>query len=142
MASAPLLPLDAGTWQSALEGEATGILKVDRALHLTAISDKNDWLTEEQLDLRRDREVAMDRIEMLARAGLYRRVFNPLTGTRPVSRDRFSVRQDPWRQDRFEDDPGAVVGALPSYLRPDRLVESGVHYTWDVMLPNKVPRGR
>jgi hypothetical protein len=62
-----------------------------------------------------------------------------MTGTRPVSQGRYSKNQDPWGQDwwdSFDDLPPGVP--LPSLYRGDRFVESGSHYCWDIMLPNRV----
>ncbi|QDF18646.1 hypothetical protein SEA_PUPPER_160 [Gordonia phage Pupper] len=52
---------------------------------LTRLADKQDYLTAEQLDLRRGREVynsnGVPDIHIVS--GLYRRAYNPLAGKRP-----------------------------------------------------------
>ena len=135
-----LLPLEGGGWQADLEEEGTAILKADRAMRGNAMTDKRDWFTEEQFALRREREVMSVSgrpIDRLVESGLYRREYNPLAGTRPTRRGRYSAAQDPWNQDSF-DSFGWASASLPSYSRLDRLVEGGQHYTWDIMLPGKV----
>lgn len=134
-----ILPLLPGPWQLRLEGEATEILIADRALHGKAISAKQDWFTEEQWELRRNREVYSDHpIDPLVESGLYRRAYNPLIRKRPTSRGRLSYRQDPWLQDTYEFTDFLHGAFLPSWSRHDRIVEGGVHYTWNIMLPNRV----
>lgn len=133
-----LLPLEPGSWQAELENQGTEILKADRALRRLGLNDKKDWLTEDQLALRTTREVQSARptdIDRLLYTGLYRRAYNPLAGTRPTRRGRYSRAQDPWQQDSYE--TFEWLGVLPSYSRPDRLVEGGEHYTWDIMLPQR-----
>jgi hypothetical protein len=134
-----LLPLVSGSWQLNLEAQATDILIADRALYGKTISAKQDWFTEDQWELRRSREVySVHPIDPLVESGLYRRAYNPMIRTRPTCRGRFSHRQDPWLQDTYEFtdfQPGAL---LPSWSRRDQIVEGGEHYTWDIMLPNRV----
>ena len=134
-----LLPLLPGPWQLRLEGEATEILIADRASHGKAVSAKQDWFTEDQWALRRNREVYSDHpIDPLVESGLYRRAYNPLSRERPTNRGRFSLRQDPWLQDTYEYTEWSHGVFLPAYSREDGLVEGGGHYTWDIMLPNRV----
>lgn len=98
-----------------------------------------DWLSDEQLELRRSREVQSvsgARIDRLIFSGIYRRAYNPLAGTRPTRQGRFGRRQDPWRQDAFEAF-GWTDAFIPSWSRADRMVEGGEHYTWDIMLPHQ-----
>lgn len=132
-----VLPLEEGFWQVELEEQATAILKADRALQGNALNAKKDWLSPDQLLLRTNREVySGHEIDPLIESGMYRRAFNPLARTRPTRRGRYSLAQDPWRQDGF-DSFGWDGAVLPSYSRPDRMVEGGEHYTWDIMLPHK-----
>lgn len=132
-----LLPLLPGPWQSDLDNEATDLLTADRALQGKAINAKKDWLSPDQLAERRDREVMSNHpIDRLIESGLYRRAHNPLAGTRPTGRSRFSLRDDPWRQDFYESTGLAVGVFIPSWSGTDRLVEGGGHYTWDIMLPH------
>lgn len=133
-----LLPLEPGSWQAELAGRATEILDTDRKLRKLGLNAKKDWLNEEQLNLRRDREVlSANPIDRLIESGLYRRSYNPLAGKRPTRRGRYSERQDPWRQDGYESFDWDGHSFLPAYNRPDRLVEGGQHYTWDIMLPHR-----
>lgn len=134
-----LLPLEPGSWQAELDGQGLAILMADRALQGNAINAKKDWFNEEQLELRRSREVQSSHpIDRLFYSGIYRRAYNPLAGTRPTRRGRLSHAQDPWRQDTYEvlDWDG---GSRPTYQ--DDLVEGGQHYTWDIMLPHRIPGG-
>lgn len=121
-----------------LESEATEILKTDRAMFGNAYHLKNDWFTDEQFLLRRDREVYSEHpLDPSIKSGLYRREYNPLFGKRPTKRNRYTLRQDPWMQDGYEsfDWIGSVF--IPSWGREDKMVEGGQHYTWDIMLPNR-----
>lgn len=134
-----LLPLASGSWQLRLEGEATDILIAERGRGSNAISARQDWFTEEQWTLRRNREVYSSQpIEPLVESGLYRRAYNPLIRERPTSRGRLSRRQDPWLQDTYEYTDFGPGVLLPSYSRQERIVEGGGHYTWDIMMPNRV----
>ena len=134
-----LLPLEPGSWQLRLEGEATDILTAERGRGSLAQSARQDWFTEEQWLLRRSREVYSDfPIDPMIESGLYRRAYNPLTRERPTSRRRFSLRQDPWLQFTYEDTEWSYGVFLPAYSREDGLVEGGGHYTWDIMLPNRM----
>ncbi|QIG58372.1 hypothetical protein SEA_SKOG_220 [Gordonia phage Skog] len=53
---------------------------------LTRLADKQDYLTAEQLDLRRGREVYNSNgvPDVHISSGLYRRAYNPLAGKRPT----------------------------------------------------------
>ena len=134
-----LLPLVSGSWQLRLEGEANDILIAERGRGSGAISAKQDWFTEEQWELRRGREVYSSHpIDPLVESGLYRRAYNPLIRERPTSRGRLSLRQDPRLQDTYEFTDFGPGAWLPAWSREDRLVEGGQHYTWDIMLPNRM----
>lgn len=138
-----LLPLTPGHWQADLEKQATDILMADRALQGNAINAKKDWFSEDQLRMRQDREVlSAHPVDRLIEAGLYRRAFSPLAGKRPTRRGRFSLRQDPWHQDSYEAFGWGGHVFAPSWSRPDRIVEGGEHYTWDIMLPHRVSLSR
>ena len=69
---------------SELEERANAILREGRK-GVTALSEKKDYLTEEQLSLRQAREVLNSNgvPDPSIRQGLYRRVYSPLAGTRP-----------------------------------------------------------
>ncbi len=137
-----LLPLTAGSWQQKIEERGTAILKTDRELRGKAHSDRQDWFTEEQFTLRRDREVYSGHpIDPLVESGLYRRAYNPQIGKRPTRRGRYSNLQDPWHQDGYESFDWTGDVAIPSWSRlVDRIVLGGQHYTWDIMLPHTAPR--
>jgi hypothetical protein len=72
---------------SSLEEQANAILREGRQ-GVTALSEKKDYLTEEQLSLRQAREVLNSNgfPDPSIRSGLYRRVYSPLAGTRPGRR--------------------------------------------------------
>lgn len=72
---------------SELEERANAILREGRK-GVTALSEKKDYLTEEQLSLRQAREVLNSNgvPDPSIRQGLYRRVYSPLAGTRPGRR--------------------------------------------------------
>lgn len=122
-----------------LETEADILLDWDRKQRRTVIF-KADILNATQLELRREREVySAYEIDPRIVSGLYRRSYNPLAGRRPTCRGRYSLAQDPWRQDTYES-LGWSNAAHPSYSREeDRIVEGGQHYTWDIMLPHRAP---
>lgn len=67
-----------------LEEQANAILREGRR-GVTALSEKKDYLTEEQLNLRQAREVlnANGVPDSSIRQGLYRRAYNPLSNLRP-----------------------------------------------------------
>jgi hypothetical protein len=69
----------------ALEQQANAILREGRR-GITALSEKKDYLTDEQMALRLQREVfnVNGVPDVHIRSGLYRRAFNPLTGRRPT----------------------------------------------------------
>lgn len=83
-----------------LEDEATLIIKHARK-DVKKISEKQDVLSPEQLDLRMSREVLSDRgfPDPSVFRGMYRREYNPQFGRRPR---RYSHASDPWRQDMYE----------------------------------------
>ena len=72
---------------SELEEQANAILREGRR-GITALSEKKDYLTEEQLNLRQAREVLNSNgfPDPSIRQGLYRRAYSPMAGTRPVRR--------------------------------------------------------
>lgn len=72
---------------SDLEEQANAILR-DGRRGVTALSEKKDYLTEEQLNLRQAREVLNSNgfPDPSIRSGLYRRVYSPLAGSRPGRR--------------------------------------------------------
>ena len=67
-----------------LEAEADEMLRQGR-IGVTRLEDKKDYLSTEQLQLRYAREVYNSNGFPDARvvSGLYRRVYNPLSGSRP-----------------------------------------------------------
>ena len=67
-----------------LEEQANAILREGRR-GITALSQKKDYLTEEQLALRLQREVFNSNgvPDAHIMSGLYRRAYNPLAGNRP-----------------------------------------------------------
>jgi hypothetical protein len=69
---------------STLEEQANAILREGRR-GVTALSEKKDYLTEEQLNLRQAREVLNSNgfPDPSIRQGLYRRVYNPMANARP-----------------------------------------------------------
>jgi len=71
----------------ALEAEADELLRKGRE-GVTKLSEKKDYLTEEQLLLRQSREVPNGHgfPEAHLVSGLYRRAYNPLAGKRPSRR--------------------------------------------------------
>lgn len=68
-----------------LEQQANELLKESRR-GITALSAKKDFLTEEQLKQRKDREVynANGVPDVHIMSGLYKRSYNPLAGLRPI----------------------------------------------------------
>ena len=72
---------------SDLEEQANAILR-DGRKGVTALSEKKDYLTEEQLNLRQSREVLNSNgfPDPSIRQGLYRRCYSPLAGSRPGRR--------------------------------------------------------
>lgn len=70
-----------------LEEQANAILREGRR-GVTALSEKKDYLTEEQLSLRQAREVLNSNgfPDPSIRQGLYRRAYSPLAGSRPGRR--------------------------------------------------------
>lgn len=72
---------------SDLEEQANAILREGRR-GITALSEKKDYLTEEQLNLRQAREVLNSNgfPDPSIRQGLYRRAYSPLAGSRPGRR--------------------------------------------------------
>lgn len=69
---------------SDLEEQANAILREGRR-GVTALSEKKDYLTEEQLSLRQAREVLNSNgfPDPSIRQGLYRRAYNPMSNVRP-----------------------------------------------------------
>lgn len=67
-----------------LEEQANAILR-DGRKGITALSEKKDYLTDEQLSLRQAREVLNSNgvPDPSIRKGLYRRSYNPLANNRP-----------------------------------------------------------
>lgn len=72
---------------SDLEEQANAILREGRR-GVTALSEKKDYLTEEQLSLRQAREVLNSNgfPDPSIRQGLYRRAYSPMAGARPGRR--------------------------------------------------------
>ena len=72
---------------SDLEEQANAILREGRR-GITALSEKKDYLTEEQLNLRQAREVLNSNgfPDPSIRQGLYRRGYSPMAGSRPGRR--------------------------------------------------------
>lgn len=70
--------------KSELEERANAILR-DGRKGVTALSEKKDYLTDEQMALRQAREVLNGNgfPDPSIRQGLYRRAYNAHTGTRP-----------------------------------------------------------
>ena len=68
-----------------LEQQANAILREGRA-GITALSEKKDYLTDEQLALRLQREVYnINGVpDVHIRSGIYRRAYSPLAGRRPT----------------------------------------------------------
>lgn len=89
----------------ALEELATQII-MDARSDITAISEKNDILSPDQLELREKREVHNGRgyPDPSIAQGLFRRAYNPNFGRRPTGRRRNSLPQDPYHQDLHEQD--------------------------------------
>ena len=79
--------------KSDYEERANAILQEGRK-GVTALSEKKDYFTEEQMNLRRDREVlnANGRPDPSIKQGLYRRVYSPMLGKRPCR----NVTTDEW----------------------------------------------
>lgn len=80
------LPLKTGTHYS-LEEQADRLLAQGRE-GVTALSDKRDYLTSDQLALRASKEILNSQgfPDAALVSGLFRRAYNPLTGNRPRSR--------------------------------------------------------
>ena len=76
----------------------------DRELRgLKALADKQEWLSEDQLELRREREVtSVHEIDKLHVSGLYCREYNPMIGKRPSGHNLYGLSMDPWRQGVYE----------------------------------------
>lgn len=72
---------------SDLEEQANALLREGRR-GITALSEKKDYLTEEQLNLRQAREVLNSNgfPDPSIRQGLYRRAYSPMSGSRPRRR--------------------------------------------------------
>lgn len=72
---------------SELEEQANALLREGRR-GITALSEKKDYLTEEQLNLRQAREVLNSNgfPDPSIRQGLYRRAYSPMAGARPRRR--------------------------------------------------------
>ena len=72
---------------SELEEQANAILREGRR-GITALSEKKDYLTEEQLNLRQAREVLNSNgfPDPSIRQGLYRRAYSPMANNRPGRR--------------------------------------------------------
>ncbi len=79
----------------ALEEEANRLLSESRR-GVTKLSDKTDFLTDEQLALRHSREVYNQNgtPDKGIVSGLYKRAYNPLRGKRPTSGLMASDSQD------------------------------------------------
>lgn len=120
-----------------LEAEADEILAADRKTYRDATKGLRGAdqtvvygiLTDEQLQLRAHHEVLAIRgtVDGAHMSGLFRRAWNPLANTRPTCRRRFSLDQDPWRQDYYEFSDDDVAGTwLPTVTRD--VVLDGQHY--------------
>lgn len=74
-----------------VEAEANEWLRKGRE-GVTKLSDKKDYLTEDQMELRNDREIPNGHgyPEAAIRSGLYKRAYNPLAGKRPTRSGRHS----------------------------------------------------
>lgn len=86
------------------EDAATLILTDARRMQESnAMSDKNDWLNDEQLELRRSREVyaVAGVVDAHYLRGQYSRAW-AFWDFRPTNRRRLSRRMDVWRQDTYE----------------------------------------
>lgn len=72
---------------SELEEKANALLRESRR-GITALSEKKDFLTEEQMHLRQAREVLNSNgfPDPAIRRGLYRRAYSPMAHSRPPSR--------------------------------------------------------
>lgn len=113
-----------------LEWEANAILALDRQQQMTTgpltrrprrrsggggfdqgeptryhFDDLNDWLSEEQLELRRSREVlnSLGYVGEYQIRGVYGRAYNPLLGKRPSTRKLILPGMDPWKQLLWEE---------------------------------------
>lgn len=73
-----------------LEDQANEILMADRRAGSAKFSDKNHWLTDDQLKERSLREIYtwLGYPVPSIRAGLFRRAYNPLAHQRPVGLKR------------------------------------------------------
>lgn len=76
-------------------------MKQETGYHLYQI---NDILSEDQFELRRNREVYVTSgiPEGTYLRGQYGRAYNPLWGSRPNAQNRFSRMMDAWHQDAWE----------------------------------------
>lgn len=86
-----------------LEEKADALLMRDRQEHRVGgyhLDDLNGWLSEEQLDRRRSREIhnSLGYVGDYLIHGLYRRAYNPLLGRRPTPKNLALPGMDPWRQ--------------------------------------------
>jgi hypothetical protein len=81
-----LLPLRPGE-NLALEKEAAEWLAKSRR-GVTALSEKRDWLSHDQLQLRYQREIMNHTgiCDESLMSGMFRREYNPLAGSRPTRR--------------------------------------------------------
>ncbi|ASZ74752.1 hypothetical protein KHO57_gp152 [Mycobacterium phage Phabba] len=72
-----------------LEAQANELLRKSRE-GVTKLSEKKDYLTEDQLELRWEKEVPNGHgfPEAHLVSGLFKRSYNPLAGKRPTSRSR------------------------------------------------------
>lgn len=119
-----LLPLvDGPLWD--LESQADTILWADRLKTRLASGSQlgtvHGILTTDQLDLRAEREYLTHSgdMDVLYRPGTYGRAYRPRSD-RPTSRNRYSLRQDPWRETWIEDTPDQTLGGVwfPLASRP------------------------
>lgn len=79
-----------------LEEQANALLRESRK-GITALSEKKDFLTEEQLHLRQSREVLNSNgfPDPSICQGLYRRTYNPFSNTRPRKRSDIDANFGP-----------------------------------------------
>jgi hypothetical protein len=85
-------------------------------------------LSPDQWELRERRELLTNRgeFDQGTQSGVFTRSYVPRR-LRPTTARRFSLRQDPWRQDAYESMNGSYIGAvLPMAWREE--VTSGQHY--------------
>ena len=132
-----------------LEHKADLILETDRATYRRAtrgLPGSNQMLiygilTDEQWWLRNEREklTPSGQLDLVAQPGLYRREFNPMMGTRPCHRRRFSAAMDPWRQFYYESSEDNVSGVwLPNVGRDE--VVGGQHFRFGIIRDPAWPR--